>query len=166
MSNDYARLRHLERELQARDTQLRGLGQVPAGAGSERIKEFFVYQEDFSALASGASATGNINIQADSDFLLQKLTYAADIAAAAFTDSTRPIPECTIIITDTGSGRQLSESAVPIPAFFGTGELPFILPTPRLFLARSTISLVVTNFDAAVTYNLRLSFIGYKLYQL
>ncbi len=31
------------------------------------IKDFYVYEEDFSALASGASDIGSINIQADSD---------------------------------------------------------------------------------------------------
>lgn len=147
-----------------------GLGQAPgAPASPERIKEFFTYQEDFTgsnAVASGASVTGNINIQADSDFVLQKLTYYADIAAAAQTDSTRIVPNATIVITDTGSGRQLMESAVPIAALFGTGQLPFILPTPRLFQARSTINLIVANFDAAVDYNIRISLIGYKLYQL
>ena len=166
----YIQLRQIEAELNRtrqtvknRDRQLSGLGQTP---GAERIKEFYTYEEDFSAIASGASATGNINVQADSDFVLQKLTYHADIAAAAVTDSTRVIPNASIVITDTGSGRQLMESAVPIPSLFGTGELPFILPTPRMFLARSTISLIVANFDAAVTYNIRLSFSGYKLYTL
>jgi len=133
---------------------------------SRIIKEFYTYQEDFTGVASGASATGNINIQADSDFVMQKLTYHADIAAATVTDSSRVVPNMTVIITDTGSGRQLMESAVPIASLFGTGQLPFILPTPRLFLARSTINIVVANFDAAVTYNLRLSFTGYKQYSL
>lgn len=130
------------------------------------IKEFYTYEEDFTGVTSGNSATGNINIQADSDFVMQKLAYHADIAAAAVTDSSRVIPNMTVIITDTGSGRQLMESAVPIASLFGTGQLPFILPTPRLFLARSTINIVVANFDAAVTYNLRLSFTGYKQYSL
>ncbi len=147
-----------------------GMGQVPgAPEAANRIKEFFTYQEDFSGantVLSGASATGNINIQADSDFVLQKMTYYADIAAATQTDSSRVIPNATIVITDTGSGRQLMESAVPITALFGTGQLPFILPTPRLFQARSTINLIVANFDAVVDYNIRVSFIGYKLYQL
>jgi len=133
---------------------------------ANRIKEFYTYEEDFSGIAPGASGTGNINIQADSDFVLQKLQYHADIAGAAVNDSTRVVPNMSIIITDTGSGRQIMESAVPIPSLFGTGRLPFILPTPRLFLARATINLVVTNFDAAATYNVRLSFTGYKLYNL
>lgn len=130
------------------------------------IKEFYAYEVDFSSIASGASSTSNINIQADSDFVLQKLTYHADIAAAAVTDSSRVIPNATVLLTDTGSGRQLMESAVPIPSLFGVGELPFILPTPRLFAARATLTVVVANFDAAVTYAIKLSFIGYKLYQL
>ncbi len=139
------------------------LGQTP---GEDRIKEFFTYEEDFTGLVAGNSATGNISIQADSDFVLQKLTYQADIGGVAQTDSGRIIPNVTLVITDTGSGRQLMESAVPIQSLFGSGELPFILPTPRVFLSRSTIALVVANFDAAVTYNIRLSFIGYKLYTL
>jgi hypothetical protein len=151
--------------------QYPGMGQGPnaAPAASQRIKEFFTYQEDFTGanqVVSGGSVTGNINIQADSDFVLQKLTYYADIAAAAQTANTRVIPNATIVITDTGSGRQLMESAVPIPSLFGTGQLPFILPTPRLFQARSTINLIVANFDAVEDYNIRVSFIGYKLYQL
>ncbi|MES9901027.1 MAG: hypothetical protein ABW148_18675 [Sedimenticola sp.] len=130
------------------------------------IKDFYVYEEDFSALASGASDIGSINIQADSDFVVQKLTYFADIAAAAQLDGTRIIPLVTIQITDSGSGRNLMEAPVALSNIFGTGELPFILPQPKLFLARSTISISVTNFDAAVTYNLRLSLIGYKVFRL
>jgi len=127
-------------------------------------KDFYIYQEDFAAVAPNNSATGSIQIQADSDFILQKLTYFADIAAAAQTADSRVVPLMTLQIIDTGSGRNLIETPAPIPSFFGTGELPFILPTPRVFFARSTITLNVANFDAAATYNLKLSFIGYKAY--
>jgi len=132
----------------------------------EYIKEFFTYELDFASLASGTSDSGSFNIQADSDFVLQKLGYFADIAAAAQTDSTRVIPLVSLTITDTGSGRQLMSSATPIPSIFGTGQLPFILPTPRLFQARSNVAVTVQNFDAAATYNLKLSFIGYKRYRI
>ncbi len=145
-----------------------GMGQTPGQPSGQIDKEFFTYQEDFSGtntVLSGTSVTGNVNIQADSNFVLQKMTYFADIANATQTNNTRVIPNATIVITDTGSGRQLMESAVPIAALFGTGQLPFILPTPRLFQARSTINLVVSNFDASVDYNIRISLIGYKVYQ-
>lgn len=135
-------------------------------AGPRYVKEFFTYELDFAAVANGSSASSSFNIQADSDFVLQKLAYFADIAAAAQTANTRVIPLMTTVITDTGSGRQLMSAAVPVVSLFGTGELPFILPTPRLFQARSNVSVTVANFDAAATYNLKLSFIGYKQYQL
>ncbi|MGD9590844.1 MAG: hypothetical protein AB7Q37_18740 [Pyrinomonadaceae bacterium] len=128
-------------------------------------REFFIYQQDFAGLAAGATMVGNIQIQADSDFLLRKLTYFADIAGAAQTDSGRVIPLVSLQITDTGSGRFLMERSVPITDLFGTGELPFIIPTPKLFTARAVVSLQVSNFSAATDYNLRLSFIGEKLYR-
>jgi hypothetical protein len=56
--------------------------------------------------------------------------------------------------------------AVPVVNLFGIGEIPFILPVPRIFKARSSITVAVANFSAATTYNLRLSFIGTKLFQM
>lgn len=157
-------VQNLRDRLSRRDQHLEALGQKPSNAKIK--KDFYIYQEDFSSVASGASAVGNINIQADSDFVLQKLTYFADIAAAAQTDTSRVIPLMTVQIKDTGSGRDIIETAAPVSSVFGTGQLPFILPTPKLFLARSTIAITVENFDAAVTYNLRLSFIGYKVFRV
>lgn len=127
--------------------------------------EFYSYSVTFSAIASGASPSLNINIQADSDFEVQKTTYFADIAAAIQTDSSRVIPLCTVLITDQSSGAQLSNIAVPVSALFGTGDLPFIMPTPKIFPARSSISVQVSNFSASTTYNLRLLLSGRKLYR-
>ncbi len=125
-------------------------------------KDFFVYEVDVSALAPATSSTGQFTVQADSDFLLSKLAVMADIAAVNQTASSRVIPLCTLLITDTGSGRNLMNQAVPIPNIFGQGDLPFILPRQRIFVARSVVTITVTNYDAAKTYNLRLSFIGEK----
>ena len=127
-------------------------------------RDFFVYNSVHSAVAPGNSNTQNISFHADADFQLEKLAFLADIAAAGQTASSRVIPLATVLITDTGSGRQISDIAFPIPALFGTGELPFVLKQPKVFRARSTISIQVVNFDAANTYNLRLSFIGSKLF--
>lgn len=132
---------------------------------ANRRRDFYVYESQTLAIAAGGSATDTIDIEADSIFILQKLTYQADLAAAAQTDSTRVIPNVLIQITDTGSGRQLMQEPVPIPSIFGTGELPFILPNPRLFMRNSTINIAYTSFDAAATPNIRLAFIGYKLYE-
>lgn len=126
--------------------------------------DFFIYEVDFSALASGASQTNSFTIQQEADFLLTKITLQADIAAAGQTESTRVIPLATIMVNDTGSGRNLMSSAVPLANIFGTGGLPFILPRQRLFVASSVVNITLTNFDAANTYNIRLSFIGEKAF--
>lgn len=127
-------------------------------------KEFNCYQVDFASLTAGDSGSTSVNIQAEADFLLEKLTYFADIAAGAQTDSARIVPLVTVLITDSGTKRQIMSSAVPVPALFGTGEIPFILPQPKKFAARSSILIQVSNFSAATTYNLRLSFIGTDIY--
>ena len=131
----------------------------------EIARDFFIYGANFLALAPGVSATQSISIQADSDFVVQKLAYRADVAAAGQTQSTRVIPLTTILITDTGSGRQLMNQAINMADFFGTGESPFILPQPKIFRANTLISITLANFDAAQTYNIRLSFIGVKSFQ-
>lgn len=128
-------------------------------------KDFFIYAADFTGLASGSSQTQTINIQADSDFVVQKLTFAANVANAGQTDSSRVIPLCSLLITDTGSGRQLSNIPIDLSTLFGTGEIPFILPQPKVFVARSNISLQLANYDAAQTYNVKLSLIGMKLFR-
>lgn len=132
----------------------------------QTVEDFFTYETDFAALANGATATNNIQVQADSDFKWLKATAAADIAGAPQTESSIVIPLVTILITDTGSGRQLMSAPVPIADIFGIGQLPFILPLPRIFRARSSISVTVANYSAATTYNLRLSFIGTKIFQM
>jgi hypothetical protein len=127
-------------------------------------KDFFIYELDFASIAAGASATLSFNVQADSDFLLTKLAYHNTIADANYNADAAPIPNVGVIIQDTGSGRQLMNSAVPVTAIFGTGQLPFILPRQRLFLANSTINVTLTNFSAATASKLRLSFIGEKAF--
>lgn len=138
------------------------LSNVPAL--KSRRWDFYVYQSTIAGLAPAGQLTDFITIEADADFIWMQGTYIADIAGAAFTATTRPIPLVRLQLTDTGSGRQLSNGAVPIPNYFGSGELPNILTTPRFFARNSSIQLVYTNFDAAVTYNMNLAFIGVKIY--
>lgn len=128
------------------------------------LLDFFVYEVPvFASLAAGASFTNRIIIQADADFEWIQSCYEFDVAAAAFTYSTRPMPNMSIRINDTGSGRQLMNDAVPVTSIFGQPENPYVLPISRTFKANATIEFTATNFDAAVaTGNLRLSLIGFK----
>jgi hypothetical protein len=148
----------------------------------EKRRDFYIYEAAALGLAALANATDTIQIEADSNFILQKLTYhalgdddGAEVVSTLVTDPTtfftggltaqqRIIPAVALQIVDTGSGRQLMQNPIPISSFFGTGELPFILPNPRLFMRNSTIQVAFTSFDAVNAYNIRLAFIGYKVY--
>lgn len=139
----------------------------PNAPSVQYVEDWFTYELDTAAaLAAGGVFNGNINILADSDFKLIKLAGLADLAGAAQTDNSRVLPLVSINMTDTGSGRQLMSAAVPWGAIVGSGQLPFILPVPRIFKARSNIAVVITNYSAATAYNLRLSLIGTKIFQL
>ena len=126
------------------------------------LLDWYVYNVLFTAIAPGAQQTANVAIEADANFILVKLSGFADIAAAAQTYNTRVVPLITLQITDTGSGRNLLNGATAWSNIVGWGEIPYILPIRRKFKANSTIRVQAINFDAAVTYNARLSFSGIK----
>ena len=129
------------------------------------VLDYFVYTASLASLGVGASLSTVVNIENDSSFILDKMAYMVDIAGAAQTESTKIIPLVTVAIQDSGSGRLLQSSAVPISAIAGNGELPFVLPQPRVFTANSTISFTFANESAAEVYrNLRLMLIGRKVF--
>ncbi len=129
-------------------------------------KDFFVYQIPFtSALAPGAQAQSNVTLDADADFLWQKFTGYAAVGSDGQTASARVVPGVSIIITDSASGRQLMNGAVPLGAIMGTGELPFIMPTPKIFQSRGTITVQLQNLTDNTTYSqIYLDFVGTKLF--
>jgi hypothetical protein len=129
------------------------------------VRDFFIYELDFAALASGGVASSSFTIQTDSNFLWQEGCFFADIAGAAQEDSTRVLPLVSCLLIDTSSGRQLSSSSVPLTSQFGPGDKPYILPTPRFFRANTQVTVSLTNFSADTAYNLRLQFIGTKFFK-
>jgi hypothetical protein len=128
--------------------------------------EFFIYTtgRPSAAIGVGATTTVNIAIQADSDFLVEKLTFNADAAGATQTESSRLLPNVMVLLTNTGSGRQLMNLQFPLTGLFGSGELPMILPRQYLLPASSTLQIQFVSFEAAVTPFVTLNFIGRKLY--
>jgi hypothetical protein len=129
-------------------------------------KDFFSYVIAItSPLAPAAQSTGNVVLDADSDFLWQKLTAYADVANDGQTTAAEVIPGITIVVTDTASGRALSNTGVPLAGFAGTGQLPFILPTPKIFKASGQITVSISNITDNITYSsLRLVFHGQKMF--
>jgi hypothetical protein len=147
--------------------QSRRQGIDPAGGNDapSRKQDFFTYSTGRLATLAAAGISNNfLNIQADADFIVEKLTFAADTAGAALTFNTYPAPNVLVLLTSTGSGQQLMSSPVPLASMFGHGWLPFILPMPRVLPANSQLQITLTSFEAAVSWFLTLNFIGRKLY--
>lgn len=135
--------------------------------GRQFLKDYFTYQTSVGALAASKTLSSQIAIEANSDFVWEKTSYFADLAGAVQTESSRVIPLVNVAITDSGSGRNLQNSAVPISSIAGHEGLPMVLPIGRIFEANATVSFAFTNFSAATTYtNVFLSLIGYKKFYM
>ncbi len=129
-------------------------------------RDFFIYPILFENLASGGTAQQALQIQADSDFELQKMTtfVVIDGAGASQEQATRVIPSASVQITDTGTGRQLFSAPVPMGGIFGDGQLPFILPTTKMFTKNASVTFQVTNFSDDDYLSLWLLMIGSKIF--
>lgn len=147
------------------------MGQLSAFRGPPAgycvMREAFAYQVPvFSNLAAATgTATNQLLIQADADFEWTHGVYAFSLADAAQEWNTYDVPNMSIQIADTGSGRFMMNAAVPVPSMFGFFGNPRQLPISKVFKANSSVAFTAVNFDAAVaTGQLRLTLLGWKLY--
>lgn len=136
-------------------------------------KDFFVYDFFTPSLAAGASGLPvSQTIQNDSSFLWEKTAFFTTFNDAAIfpveigqVQFNRVLPLITVQITDTSSGRFQFNREIPLPSIAGDGQFPFILPFPKLFLPKTTITLTLSNYSAATDYlNLHILLIGTKLF--
>ena len=140
---------------------------IDVASGDLVARDFYIYTAVFGTLAASATQQNNIKIEADSAFVVQKLTYfVTDSSETQQTFNTRILPNVTMAITDTGSGRNLQNSAVPISSLCGTGELPHILAQPKTFKANSIIETTIANLTATVLENVFINYIGYKIFRI
>lgn len=135
-----------------------------AYSGHRIQQDEFGYSLNFSALVAAAFATSQITIAADSDFILSEVACAANVAAAAQTYNTETLPLCTLMLIDTSTGRNLFDNDLPISLVCGSGQGSRPLTVPRMLPAKTVLQVRVTNYDAAVTYNLRFAFLGRKIF--
>lgn len=131
------------------------------------IRDIFFQEMDIAALNAGATTSNSFTIQNDANFLWQAGTYMCNLATPAgeLTEATNIVPEVGLTLLDQTSGRQLSQTYVPIPNMFGRGELPFILPTPRFFRANTQVTFNFLNYGAENYINLKLTMIGTKFFK-
>jgi hypothetical protein len=139
-----------------------------AGATGVRPSRVFVpkrYAVLFTGIAPAATQALPVNISANGDFFLTRMLFAANIANAAQTNNTLVIPELRIQITDSGSDELFCNQACDIASVAslstlsdtggGTDE-----PYPRVITGRSTITVSITNNEAANTYNVEFILVG------
>jgi hypothetical protein len=127
-------------------------------------RDFYSYTQR-AVLAGAVAATTSLvyQIEADSYFYLNAISYQADTALANVTDSTNVVPLVTIVIFDSGSGRQLMANPVPLNCIAGYNGSPFRLPKPRRFASTAQITVTLVNYSA-IAYNISLCLSGFKVY--
>jgi len=130
-------------------------------------RNFFTYETDLltvqATLTPGNSAQLAFNIAGDSDFFWTKFAVCALVGGAA--SSINGPVACSLLLTNTTTGRQYSSSATPLSNMAGTGQLPFILPQITMWQRKSTITAQILNVSADTTYsNIFLSFLGIKAF--
>lgn len=126
----------------------------------------YIYTTDAMVFAAAASTvTTNINIQADSDFVIMQGAYFVNVAAAVQTRATQNLFNGTVVLTDSGSGRQLMNAPVPVDSLFGNGQFPFVWPWAKLLASKATFQVQVNQIQATAQ-SLYLQFIGFKIFVL
>jgi len=136
---------------------------LPDGVIADMFAYVFPVVDD---LAANGSEQVQIIIQDDSDFEVRQLRYHFSVTEAAFTSGTAPVPNWTVQLTDTGSGRNLFNNALPISCIAtGPGQSPRDLPWTKILRRNATLQATFTNFDAAqTTGNLSFVLFGRKLF--
>lgn len=128
---------------------------------------FWMVFPTFGPMTAGLIQTQTVNVPNDSDFECRALVYHLDAAAAQGASNTLAIPNITALLNDSGSGRNLMNAALPLPMIASPdgNHSPVELPWPKIFTRNSTISLTLTNFDAAAaTNNIRVAMCGRKIF--
>lgn len=137
-------------------------------------KQYNVYRDWFvytfpavATLAALAAARSIVNIQADANFICEKINVFADLAGAAQTVQTQVVPLITVQINDSASGKNLFSDALPIAAIAGPNLAGYELPLARCFTSGGTVQAAFYNYSAATPYNnVYLMMHGYKEWRI
>lgn len=120
------------------------------------------YTVTFTALAPAATATQQLSITANADFICTGLKYRANVGTAE-TVSNKTAAYVRILITDSGTNEQFTNAAVDIENYATNGASQVGgFPYPRFISGRTALTITATNFSGAVaqTYNFDLFFEG------
>jgi len=142
---------------------------TPTNLTRELVDIWFAYDFSFGNLLAGASATQSIPTQADANFLWEEMNFTAQLNGASEPISSTIQYPFTLQLTDSGVGRfffagSQGQAAVPLNSIGGSGQFPYVLPTPYLIRAVSTMQAIVTSTSVNQWNNLHLTLIGKKTF--
>lgn len=129
-----------------------------------RIKDFFAYATGPALIPVPAASTvvDTLQVNTDADFLVVMANgIARDPAAPATRIADPPL---LVQVTAEGSSRNLFARAIDWSTFFGDSELPGIVPYPKVISAGSQLSTQVQNLDAADDFDVRITYLGVKIF--
>lgn len=131
-------------------------------------RDWYTYLASFPEIDTLTNATVNVPIEADSNFWLTSIQYFTAItslaAPGAETESSFVLPFLSILITDSGSGRNLMSAPIPLPALLGDGKRPHRLIHPRLFKRTTNITVALTNYGSVNYFYTNIVLEGFKVY--
>ncbi len=119
----------------------------------------FVYAADFLPLLGNTTLLDQVTIDMENDFLLCMQTFAAFSTGGV----AQTAPNVLVKLTADVAARQLMSGQVHLINVFGTGERPYLYYEPLELPAKSSMS-VEADSETATDLNLRLSFIGVKVF--
>lgn len=135
---------------------------------------WYVFPDFIGPATGGGQQTQQLQFQADSYFRIERISYyyaqvstTAANAATLFNSGNRPIPNWRVVLTDSGSGRQIMNAAVPLQILCGVEGLPYLLPVPKIMNPSATLTATITNNDASISSAVMvLALGGRKLYNV
>lgn len=104
-------------------------------------------------ITSAAAQSFNLVMNSDSDFVATMFAGGSRIQAGTFPRSVEFSPALLVQITDQSSGKTYFNRPTPLPLIAGAAGFPFILTSPRVIKARTTLAISAQGAVAGATYN-------------
>lgn len=117
-------------------------------AGKNLLLVPYGYTLSFVALATATSATQQLNIAANADFILLGMRHRAALVASQSVSS-KVAPLVRALITDSGSNEQFTSAAVDLENYSSNGVGERRLSYPRILAGRTSLTVQLTNYSSA-----------------
>lgn len=138
---------------------------VVGSLGKQALVEYYGYvlplATSASPLVAGVTQTGLLPIQADAFFVLQYLSLGVVLPAGSTFGGAQvvtPASDVLVQITDTGSGHELFNQAIPGALIAGSpglggGGIPLVYSIPRVIPPNTNIKIEATQIGTTALTN-------------